>query len=281
MRKNQSNESNIDNEVDDEKDNSRSPIIEDNISDNEADYVCDVCSRSFTSENSLRMHRLRSHRIQPKKIIEHPIPQAIRTEPFSDLFAELPSVKGAVEFSRWKQRLKNLDPEQFYQFFPNERPVKKEENDSVNLAFKIDREESVTDYFKAKAEALRNTSTCSVNPGFEEIKILREEIQRLKEEKETDFRNQILNKISDLETKLNDPRGTSREDTIARALTGFNANTSRLLDSVSPFLKKAVIDEIESRGLKIESGPVNAMEKTLLEGARGDLRNKTKYVIQN
>lgn len=134
----------------------------------------------------------------PSKGLESPIP---------DLFAELPAIKDAVVFSRWKARLRQQDPQLFRVFFPE--AVAAEVQDPTNRLVNLElvrylramREEEET---KAQAKAQPAQNNPFIQNLFGKQNQLMSRIEKLEEELKSERERRLEQRIDFLEKRLED-----------------------------------------------------------------------------
>ena len=192
-----------------ERDDNEADIRADNEADIETeppistDYQCPDCGRVFDNPNSLKMHRIKVHRQSEYSRgapMETPIP---------DLMADLKNIKSAVEFARWRDRLKMQAPDLYRVFFPTPKSEASEEVTSklVNLeALRIMRQ------IRAEMEGSQPNNSDSVLTSLQsQLESYKEELARLREElhkKDIDFLTQT---VQDLKQQINTLRGSTSD----------------------------------------------------------------------
>jgi len=169
-------------------DNERVDIRADNEHDIEiptpisADYQCPDCGRVFDNPNSLKMHRIKVHR-QSEYSRGEPTPNIQPMEsPIPDLLADLKNIKSAVEFARWRDRLKMQAPDLYRVFFPTPKPEASEDVTSklVNLeVFRLLRQ--IREEMQASRPNEPNNDS-ALTSLQNQLQAYKEELSRLREE---------------------------------------------------------------------------------------------------
>jgi DNA repair exonuclease SbcCD ATPase subunit len=125
--------------------------------------------------------------------------------PIPDLMADLKNIKSAVEFARWRDRLKMQAPDLYRVFFPTPKPEEFEDVTSklVNIeVFRLLRQ------IREEMEGSRPNNLTSLQSQLEGYK---EELTRLREElhkKDIDFLTQT---VQDLKQQINSLRGSTSD----------------------------------------------------------------------
>jgi hypothetical protein len=148
-----------------------------------ADYQCPDCGRVFDNPNSLKMHRIKVHRqSEYSKGAPTPTVEPMET-PIPDLLADLKNIKSAVEFARWRERLKMQAPDLYRVFFPTPKPEESEDITSklANIeVFRLLRE------IRREMEASRpnqpNNNDSALTALQSQLESYKEELSRLREE---------------------------------------------------------------------------------------------------
>lgn len=158
------------------------PISE--VSETSESYSCPICQRVFTSQSSLKGHMLRAHRTRGLEYREAPTPAVEPIEsPIPDLLADLKNIKSAVEFARWRDRLKVQAPDLYRVFFPTPKSDASEDVTSklVNLeALRIMRE--IRQEMEASRPNQPNSNDSALVTLQSQLESYREELSKLREE---------------------------------------------------------------------------------------------------
>jgi hypothetical protein len=182
------------------------PISE--ISETSEAFRCDICGKIFPSEASLRGHLIRAHRTRDSSYSKGP-PIEPMASPIPDLIGDLKNIKSAVEFARWRDRLKMQAPDLYRVFFPTSKSEASEEVTSklVNLeALRIMRQ------IREEMEGSRpNNSDSALTSLQSQLEGYKEELARLREElhkKDIDFLTQT---VQDLKQQINTLKGSTSD----------------------------------------------------------------------
>ena len=159
------------------------PISE--ISEKSEGFRCDICGKTFSSESSLRGHLIRSHRTRDSSYSKGgPTPTVEPMEsPIPDLLADLKNIKSAVEFARWRDRLKLQAPDLYRVFFPTPKSEASEDVTSklVNLeALRIMRQ--IREEMEASRPNQPNSNDLALTTLQSQLESYREELSKLREE---------------------------------------------------------------------------------------------------
>jgi hypothetical protein len=157
------------------------PISE--ISETSESYSCPICQKAFTSQSSLKAHMIRSHRTRGLEYSrEAPTPTVEPMEsPIPDLLSDLKNIKSAVEFARWRDRLKMQAPDLYRVFFPTPKSEASEDVTSklVNLeALRIMRQ--IREEMEASRPNQPNNNDSALIQS--QLESYREELSKLREE---------------------------------------------------------------------------------------------------
>jgi DNA repair exonuclease SbcCD ATPase subunit len=147
------------------------------------EYVCNICGRSFSSAVSLKMHKIKVHR-QSEYSRGEPTPNIQPMEsPIPDLLADLKNIKSAVEFARWRDRLKMQAPDLYRVFFPTPKSEASEDATSklVNLeVFRLLRQ--IREEMEASRPNQPNSNDSALTALQSQLENYRQELSRLREE---------------------------------------------------------------------------------------------------
>jgi DNA repair exonuclease SbcCD ATPase subunit len=189
------------------------PISE--MSETSESYSCPICQKAFTSQSSLKAHMIRTHRTRGLEYSrEAPTPNIQPMEsPIPDLLADLKNIKSAVEFARWRDRLKLQAPDLYRVFFPTPKSEESEDTSKLLVNLEVFR---LLRQIREEMEASRpnqpnnNDSLTSLQNQLEnyrqELSKLREELNRREKELHEKDIQHLNAAIEDLKRQVENAR---------------------------------------------------------------------------
>ena len=205
-----------------------------------ADFACDICDKSFGTENSLKAHRLRAHRKSANWSNEDKAAKASdandEQEIADDFRRESRTASQALSLARNQSRLKNTNPHMFRELYGHE------EDGSPTRAI-VDLEVAKT------LRAMRQEEPSHQNNGdSSETTLLRKQVDELREEmrrkdvealrKETE---KLEGQISDLRADLS--RSTNSNSDLAVVVREGKDLLVKALESSGPIRSYLVPSE--------------------------------------
>lgn len=196
-------------------------------------FVCDICGKSFTSENSLKAHRLKAHRIRAdwrsKEGGEVFIPKSERDE-LSSLKAEVTRLR--LEREKLLRQLELYETERsFYRRrygfdpFVEEKARKQTEMIMADPLVRLEYARLLQAYReRLEKENSSSPTNLAPTPQIGAVSTENEEIKALREE------------IKELKTKLEEEREKRREEQLKKleqAIDELRLNTSKVANQFS------------------------------------------------
>ena len=194
------------------------------------DFSCDICDKSFGTENSLKAHRLRAHRKSANWSNEDkaakPSDANDEQEIADDFRRQSRTASQALSLARNQSRLKNTNPHMFRELYGHE------EDGSPTRAI-VDLEVAKT------LRAMRQEEPSHQNNGdsTSETALLKKEVTDLKEA----LRQKDLQSLRDENAKINEELKEIRSE--MRSLPNSGSDLAALVKSTENIIIKAVESE--------------------------------------
>jgi hypothetical protein len=193
------------------------------------DFSCDICDKSFGTENSLKAHRLRAHRKSANWSNEDKAAKASdandEQEIADDFRRQSRTASQALSLARNQSRLKNTNPHMFRELYGHE------EDGSPTKAI-VDLEVAKT------LRAMRQEEPSHQNNGdSSETALLKKEVTDLKEA----LRQKDLQSLRDENAKINEELKEIRSE--MRSLPNSSSDLAALVKSTENIIIKAVESE--------------------------------------
>jgi len=203
---------------------SESPLSEPELIS--ADFACDICDKSFGTENSLKAHMLRAHRQAANWTGGNKAAKASdandEQEIADDFRRESRTASQALSLARNQSRLKNTNPHMFRELYGHE------EDGSPTRAI-VDLEVAKT------LRAMRQEEPAHQNNGdSNETAVLKREVSDLKEA----LRQRDLQSLRDENAKINEELKEIRSE--MRSLPNSSSDLAALVKSTENIIIKAV-----------------------------------------
>ena len=197
------------------------------------DFACDICDKSFGTENSLKAHRLRAHRKsanwsnEDKAAKGSPSENVGEEEISLDLKKETQTTNQAVALARSQQRLKALNPKSEFLHGGQQQP-------EGNSTSKTLADVELAQYIRS----LRETTGHPNNNGdSSETALLKKEVTDLREA----LRQKDLQSLRDENAKINEELKEIRSE--MRTLPNSGSDLAALVKSTENIIIKAVESE--------------------------------------
>ena len=210
------------------------------------DFACDICDKSFGTENSLKAHRLRAHRKsanwsnEDKAAKGSPSENVGEEEISLDLKKETQTTNQAVALARSQQRLKALNPKSEFLHGGQQQP-------EGNSTSKTLADVELAQYIRS----LRETTGHPNNNGdSSETALLKKEVTDLREA----LRQKDLQSLRDENAKINEELKEIRSE--MRTLPNSGSDLAALVKSTENIIIKAVESEGPLRRYLMPDGTI-------------------------
>lgn len=134
---------------------------------------------------------------------EAPTPRRRPVSPIEDLIGEIPNLKSAIEFSRWKQRLQATDPSLYKVFFPTGHEEAGPMSKLVDL--------EVLRAVRAMNQEYMGSKPMGPSLEAQQLMQLRDEFKELQEKLEVEREKRLYDKIEALERALEGLKGSTSD----------------------------------------------------------------------